>query len=232
MPGRVEDHTDDLAARSAECPKQFAVSRIPEIYSAIIGTAGQHVPCRVEGNAGNGAGLPREGIKQLTAGGVPEVDGAIGAAARQPSPRRVESHARNLAALPFERAAPPFEPMEQLAVGGVPKRYGAIEAASSELLKGRIEGDTFDRAVVPIQRAPQPDPGRRAPACSRPPTRSWHRRSDGFMPKAPLGPEADHQLYRRVFPTSTATAGHCSVPIAGIKLVGEPQESWPLALAL
>src|SRR6516225_194641 len=63
MPRGVKDHADDLAPRTAKRAKQFAVGRIPKIYSAIIGTAGQHLPRRMEGDTGNAARLPREGIK-------------------------------------------------------------------------------------------------------------------------------------------------------------------------
>ena len=41
IPRRVKDYADDLLPRSAERAKQFAVSRVPKIYSAIIGAAAE-----------------------------------------------------------------------------------------------------------------------------------------------------------------------------------------------
>jgi hypothetical protein len=61
-PGGIKDHTNDLTARPAKRAEQFAVSRIPKIYGAIIGSAGQHALCRVERDAGNPTALPGERV--------------------------------------------------------------------------------------------------------------------------------------------------------------------------
>src|SRR5215469_8535680 len=236
VPRRVENHADDLAARSAEGTKQFAVGRVPKIDGAVVGTAGQQGFGRVEGDAGDIPRLPWEGVQQLTAGSVPEVDGAIGAAAGQPAPSRVEGHARHLAALPFELGTPPFKGAEQLPLDGIPKRYGSVEAAAGKFLEPRIKGDALYRAVIPFQCAPQSDPGRNAPRCSRPPGSRWHRRPVCAYVgiRCMTTGKRLTLVHRRSGHQRQCSKGHSrfSGSIAGIELIGEPQQSRPFALAL